>query len=191
MAARETIEPRERRLWLTAAAWILVTYSTLYFVRAPVEFLRARGLLGSFVGWVFAAAAVVGLVWLVRRRPRPLELAVWLVFAAGLGAALGLTGRAEEKLHFLQYGILGGLLFGAFRLRGERRSGASTRSGDVTAALQALGLGVLAGWGDEGIQHFLPNRVYDLKDVAWNGIGASIAIAALLAARTVRRPRSR
>ena len=45
----------------------------------------------------------------------------------------------------------------------------------------------LAGWGDELIQYFLPNRVYDLRDVAFNAEAAALVVAFLAARRLARR----
>jgi VanZ family protein len=47
-----------------------------------------------------------------------------------------------------------------------------------------------AGWVDEAIQALLPNRVYDLRDVAFNTLAAAAAIAAL-ALRDAARARDR
>ncbi len=35
---------------------------------------------------------------------------------------------------------------------------------------------LLCGWGDEGIQHILPNRVYDIKDVRLNGMSGLLGL---------------
>jgi len=38
--------------------------------------------------------------------------------------------------------------------------------------LTTIILSGIVGWGDEGIQHLLPNRYYDLRDVTFNFLGA-------------------
>ncbi|MDX1501819.1 MAG: hypothetical protein R3325_05605, partial [Thermoanaerobaculia bacterium] len=66
-----TTSPRERRLWWSAAAVTLAIYASLYFVRAPIEWLRERNLLRLTVALLFLAAAAA-VVWAVgRRRPGP------------------------------------------------------------------------------------------------------------------------
>ena len=39
------------------------------------------------------------------------------------------------------------------------------------------------GWTDEGIQAFLPNRVYDLRDVGFNALAGAMAVAATVVLR--------
>jgi len=43
------------------------------------------------------------------------------------------------------------------------------------------------GWIDEGVQHLLPNRVYDLRDVALNAAAGLLAISIVALAHAVRR----
>jgi hypothetical protein len=172
---------RERRWWIAALASIILVYSTLYFVRGPVEFLRERNLLRLTVGTFFAAAALAVVFYLWKRRVGLREGLVLLVFAMVFGASVLLADLPEEKLHFLEYGLLGALFFHACRERALRRG--TARSG---AALLAAALTGLAGWGDEGVQGLLPNRHYDLRDILWNLLGGTLVIAALFAADWVR-----
>ena len=169
---------RERGLWLIAAAWVLLIYSTLYFVRAPIEFLRERNLLHLTVAAVFLLTAATVIFLIARRRPPPGVL----LALAGSGIAYFLLFRAlerpEEKLHLIQYGVLAGLIHAALETRGKRRGcqGVGWRSWKVTAAL-VLTTGL--GWLDEGIQAILPNRYYDLRDVGLNLVAAAVALAAI------------
>lgn len=176
-----TASNRERRWWIAALAWVVLVYSTLYFVRGPVEFLRARNLLRLSVAALFALAAAAVVVYLWKRRVGLREGLVFLGFAVVFGAAVLLAGLPEEKLHFLEYGLLGALFYHACRERARRKA-----TGRLRAALVAAALTSLAGWGDEGIQGLLPNRYYDLRDILWNLLGGTLVIAALLAADWVR-----
>ena len=69
----------------------------------------------------------------------------------------------------------------AERLRHGRRIPAPAA---LTVTLTAL-----LGWLDEGIQALLPNRVYDIRDVAFNALAGLMAIAASLALARARRRR--
>jgi len=51
-------------------------------------------------------------------------------------------------------------------------------------------LTVAAGWFDEGIQYLLPERYYDLRDVAFNAAAGALAVIAL-AGRERARSRDR
>ncbi len=185
---------RERRLWLLAAAWLLAIYASLYYARIVTEALRERNLLRATVLAVFLLAGGVILSAVLRRRPGWRELAVLALFAAAYAAVLPRLRVIEERVHFLEYGLLAGLIHGALRER--LRAGGAEAVGSpgmrptasVWAAAGAVLLTSLSGWGDEGIQALLPNRVYDLRDVAFNAAAALLAVAALVGLE-VARPR--
>ena len=176
----------ERRWWLAALVWVVLIYATLYFARAPVEFLRAHNLLRLAVAAAFAVAAapLLGLVW--RRGVGPREGIVLALSAVVFAALLPLASRPEEKLHFLEYGLLGGMLFRACRLR-LSRLGRSDPGADGGAAVLALLLAGLAGVVDESIQALLPNRYYDVRDIAFNVVASALVVLALGAASWARR----
>lgn len=184
-----TAHRRERLFAATALVLVVVTWATLYWARFVSEWFRARGWLTALLVAVFAAA-VLGVAWAVARsRPRPAEIAVLAVFA-GLYAAvmLPLVGRAEEVLHFVQYGAVGGFAYAALAERRRRLVSDDLPPGAAAApAVGAFLFTTGAGWIDEGIQHLLPNRYYDLRDVAFNAAAGALAIAALASLRWARR----
>ncbi len=158
----------ERRFWLLALVLVGGIYSTLSVAREVAEFLRERNLLRVSVGAVFALVVVAVLVWAVRQR---FGLRAWTVLALGAAAfAWGVRAVSppEVKLHFVEYGLLGGLLFLALSARGAR-----------LAPLGAILLTGLAGWLDEGIQYLLPSRWYDIEDVLINAVAGAIAVVTL------------
>ena len=71
----------------------------------------------------------------------------------------------EEKIHFIEYGVLGLLVYRALlpNIKG------------YMVYIAGLIIVLLIGWGDEIIQYFLPNRVYDIRDVVMNFSGGLIA----------------
>ncbi len=174
---------RERRLWVMAGSCLLLIYSSLYIVRPLTEWLRAANLLRLAVGGSFLlAAALLGLA-LLRKRPG------WRVWMALAGIALGyvvLLSRfelPEERLHFLQYGIVGGLVYMALLERQKATSlGSAEPSGggrNLWPAVLAFLITGAAGWIDEGIQEILPNRFYDLRDVAMNAGAGALAVLSI------------
>jgi hypothetical protein len=174
---------RERRLWIMAGSCLLLIYSSLYIARPVTEWLREANLLRLAVGAAFlVAAAWVGLA-LLRKRPG------WRVWMALAGISLGyvlLLSRfelPEERLHFLEYGIVGGLVYMALL---ERQRAASVKSAEPWGNRTGLWPAVVAvlitgavGWIDEGIQEILPNRFYDLRDVAMNAAGGALAVLSI------------
>lgn len=191
MAANSDVRRRERLYLWTTLVLVAVTWATLYWVRFVSEWFRARGLLMPLMIALFAGAALAVLAAVLRSRPRRAELVVLAIFAVLYGAAvLPLVGRPEEALHFLQYGAVGGF---AFAWLGERRRRLAAEGGAgwlAPAAAPALGgflFAAAAGWIDEGIQHLLPNRYYDLRDVAFNAAAGALAIAGMAALGWARR----
>ena len=176
---------RETRLWIAAAALVVFTYSTLYVARFATEWLRERNLLRLALALVFALVLGWVVRFLVRARPGRRELALLAVVALIYASLFLLLKRAEEAMHFVQYGLLGGLFYAALDERRRRLGpgGWLRRVPPLSAAVLTLAL----GWGDEGIQHLLPNRYYDLRDVAFNAVAGGLAVLAMAGRRWARK----
>ena len=157
--------------WLAVVAWVVVIYTTIPLVRSLREFFVARWpaeLIGIAVILVVVAVCAAGLNVLRRRRRRlPVaDAALLLAVTAVLVIwTWRLMGQPEETVHFLEYGVLGVLLFRALR------TGIHDSSIFVVGAL----IGILVGIFDEIIQWFVPGRYWDYRDIALNG-GASILV---------------
>ena len=178
---------RERRLWGFAAATLAAIYASLPFVRSVSNALRDRGWLANAILLVLAAAALVIVVAILRRRPGWRQMAVLTAMALLYAVAIARLRQPEERMHLLQYGLFGALVFAALRERlrvdpetppARRRRVAATIAVVVTGA---------AGWLDEGIQYFLPNRYYDLRDVWFNFLAGVLAVTGMLLVAGARR----
>lgn len=164
-----------RRAWSAVAIWIAVIWATIPFVR------RLRDAYASVadprtIALGVAAAAVLGAagaaVWLWRRRGGlPLAGIAWLGLVATVVAwwSWRLDAAPVEAVHFVQYGVLGVLLNRAVRLDHP----------DASAFVAAALGGLLVGTVDEVVQWLVPERYWDLRDVALNGAAAALAQAAL------------
>lgn len=175
---------RERKLWLTVAGVLLLIYSTLSVVRPITEWLRDWGGLLPTLVLLFVGLAGWGLRGLRRRWPGRLESAVLV----GIGVAYGLLFLAlrtpEEAMHFVEYGLVAVLVYEALAERRRARPEDGGVPGDSAWPVRWPALGALlvtgaAGWLDEGIQHLLPSRYYDLRDVFFNAAAAALAVAAV------------
>lgn len=173
--------PRERRLWLWALAVVAAIYSTLGLAGRLVAVLGGERLLALAFGLSFllAIVAVVGIS--VRRRPGRAE--VWMglaIVAVYVMVVVRMGVPPAERTHLFEYGIVGVLIYEALI---ERRN----NGGRVPMpALIAILATTLVGWGDEGIQAVLPNRVYDLRDVGVNALAGFMAVMASLLLRWAR-----
>jgi VanZ family protein len=168
------VSPRERKMWLAAAGLLVLIYVTLARARLVVDWLRERNTLRLAVGLVLVAVVVLLVRGFMRRRPSRRELLIVLLLVAAYAAVLLWMDRAEERLHLVEYGLVAAFFY---RALGERhRAG---RKLWFSPAVGAVLLTTAAGWIDEGIQHFLPSRVYDLRDVAFNALAGLLAVVAM------------
>lgn len=172
---------RERRLWLWALVVLAVIYSSLGWAQQLAGALRDQGLIsGAFwVGLYLIGGAV--LVQGLKARPRGLEIGVGLGIAGAYLIALLRMTVPEERSHLIEYSVVALLIHEALNERaGNGRS-------VPRPALLAFLLTAALGWLDEGIQLFLPNRYYDIRDVGFNAVAAFMAIGGNLALTWARR----
>lgn len=153
---------------VTLALYLLAIYATLGVVRPITNALRARGALRVSVGLAFAISAAIALTLIFRNpRNRTRRAVIALIGTAIAYAVVILPMESpEEKIHFIEYGVVA-LLAWASMPRVRRRF------------LAAASFTAAAGWIDEGIQALLPSRYYDLRDVAFNAAAGAMALAAL------------
>ena len=166
------------------ARWALLvtlvgTYATLTVTRTLTNALRSANLLRWSVAALFGAACVVA-VLLLRRQIGQFTWRLGVVVAAVLAtyaAVIWPLQSPEEKVHFLQYGLIAVLAQAALPVRWS-----TTKRACVAAAFTGC-----AGWLDEGIQYLLPSRFYDLRDVGFNALAGVMALTAVAAIRWAGR----
>ncbi len=122
---------------------------------------------------VIGAGLVAGLTYISRSRSLLFRDSFWLLAVAVIfsGYTLKLGQRSpEEAVHFVQYGILGILLFRAL----------SHRIHDPAIYLAAAIMGGIIGMVDEFIQWLTPGRYWELKDI-WLNLFAVILVQIAIA----------
>jgi len=113
------------------------------------------------LSWVVVGGGIVFVIPIASKRD--LKILGPLLGLAGLVVMVAFGIRSpEEKIHLIEYAVPGFLVWMA--LSGKYRF--------ILSLLLACGVGVL----DEGFQWLLPNRVGDLRDVAFNCIGGAVGI---------------
>lgn len=163
--------------WALVAAWVLAIYATVPFAREIQRRADAEwgaGSLRTFSISVIALGASIAILHLARsargvlacKRFIPLA-GVCLLFFASIKR---LADTPAEAVHFVQYGILSLLAFGAF----------AHRQRDPMVYLNAILLCALASLADEFIQWLLPGRYWDFRDVR-NNIWAALLVQAAIA----------
>ena len=173
--------PRERRLWIWTLVVVVAIYSTLGLARTLAGVLRERDLItaGFNLGLFLIAAAIV--VQGLRKRPGGTEIGVALGVAGVYVIVLLRMAVPEERSHIIEYSVVALLIYEALRERASQG-----RRVPVPAVLAILATSLI-GLLDEGIQAVLPSRVFDLFDVAFNALAATIAVLASLALAWARR----
>lgn len=163
---------RERRLWIALAIVLAAIYASLGQAPAIVAALGAGILnsVGANLVFVIIALLVVIPVFFIDKRLSRQEIAVGAgIFTVYLLAWLRL-GSWEERTHLFEYALVAALVHEALLER--RDSGRRVPAPALLALILSIGL----GWIDEGIQSLLPNRVFELIDVAFNSIAATMII---------------
>ena len=177
---------RERRLWAWTLLVVAAIYATLGLASTLAGLLRDSGLLHEssavvmfLVGMVLVGATIVtrGL----KARPGGVEVAVALGVAATYFMVFVRIAILEERSHLIEYGVVAVLIHEALAERASQG-----RRVPVPALLAFLAAS-LVGVVDEGIQAFLPSRVFDPLDMLFNALAAFMAIAGSVALAWARR----
>lgn len=154
--------------WGLVAAWTAFIYSTLYIVRPICEFLKKHAPFNEMI-WIMFVLAAVGIISYVmfRLRWRRAGSYILLLSIVGVYAVILFWLKIpEERIHLIQYGVLACLTVRALQR-------------DLfTVVVYPLAwiLTSLLGLGDEGIQHLLPNRYFEWKDVGLNALSAALGL---------------
>jgi len=116
--------------------------------------------------FVFATfLASLYILWF-RLNIRSLSNYLWLAAVALIYVyfTLKLWGRPEEAIHFLEYGLLGFLLYQALRYHIR----------DKGIYLIAVLIGALVGIFDEALQWMIPRRIWDFRDLGLNALSVGL-----------------
>ena len=153
------------RLWTVIWVFILAIYLSLPFMRAFLVFLKDTvgsanvGLLLN-VALLFCGCILL-LIGLRRNWKALLQVSIPIAIMAAAAYQLHIP---EERVHFLEYGLLGILV--------QKTARQSTWTQLVMGSLFV----VLVGMGDELLQWWLPNRVGDLRDVGMNALAGVLGV---------------
>ncbi len=150
---------------------------------AIAAFLRERNSLTATVFLVSLCSLVPIAIFFVRGRPGRSEIAagagILIVF---LMAWLRIgVGTPEERTHLFEYSLVAALVHEALLER--RENGRHVPAPAILALINSI----LLGWLDEGMQSLLPGRVYDIMDVAFNALAATMIIGARCLLAFLRR----
>ncbi len=168
----------EFRSWVLVALWSGLIFATIPF--APLAVKHVGRALGSsaltIILALLAAAALAGVLgWLVHRGKTDMGGFAWFAATSALLMALMTVLRPAspaEAFHYLEYGVLGLLLFRAL----------THRVRDWSIYIFAVLIGAMIGTADEVIQWLTPKRYFEFADIALNVTGVALAQAMLAGA---------
>ena len=162
------------RAWGLAVLYIAFVYSTIPVMPAVWKVLReyTEGSI-RFLGILMVAGVAIVIAAQVWRRVR---LKSWKPYLALLligPVYIVLLDRyalfPSERLHLVEYGFMGGVLFRALRLDVSER----------TAYMASFLTTLLVGIGDECVQWILPQRFFEVKDVQLNALSGGLGLLLL------------
>ena len=173
---------REKQLWTWVLIVVLAIYASLSLELSIANTLIEGGLITPFyiVGMLLIVATAVTQGFSLR--PRGLEITVALCIVASYLFLLTRLSIPQERTHLIEYGIVGAFIYEALM---ERRNNGRTV---YVPAILAVIAGSVLGIIDECIQYFLPNRIFDSRDMVFNVLAATLAVSACKIMAGVRRP---
>ncbi len=168
-------QEKEWLSWLFVVLWSGIIYATIPLARAIQGWVGDN--LGSqaflyFVISVVAVATVIAAIRQMRVQPaRDRTNIFWLILVAAvfIGYAIKLRANAEEAVHFVEYGVLGILIYRAL----------CHRVRDVSIYFGVAMVGALVGTIDEMIQWTTPKRFWALGDIWLNLMAVSLVQVAI------------
>ena len=170
----------EKRYWLYATIVYLLILVSLVLGTPFQKWLWGQDVQAVLFLLGMLLTGITIIVFGLKLRPKSPELILWLGFAT-IGVMLIFRLGAPERSHLMEYGILAIFIYKAFAERlGVEKSFLVV---GMLAFLTTSFLGIL----DEGIQYFVPQRVFDPEDILFNMLAAFMAVAGSLILHWVRR----
>ncbi len=158
----------KNKYWISAGCLLLVIFSTLYIVRPICTYLKCFSYFPLLMNLMMIVFLSLSVYYFVSRNSIKLMTTYYLlllIIGFYIYSILQIK-QPEEKLHFIEYGLLAFLVYKALSFDFSMRSSFGF----------AFLITLFWGWCDEGIQHILPNRVYDIKDVRLNGMSGLLGL---------------
>jgi hypothetical protein len=162
--------------WKWVIVYTILLFATLTQTRRFLDWLVQRNLGGLQAYFLFFAAigCLALLVRHIRRTQGGFSLSSGLRLVAFVALYLGCmflsTDLTVDRIHFVEYGILGFLCFRAVR----------SEHGPVRRAAYAMVAVFAIGFLDEAIQGLLANRYYALRDIVIDLMAGFLPILGIL-----------
>ncbi|NNF33390.1 MAG: VanZ family protein [Saprospiraceae bacterium] len=175
------VSKKERRYWVFSSLVTVAILSTTLFIERPFQRLLVDQ---NVQFWIFLTGMLLTgttiIYYALKTKRNKYEVVVWIGMAAVVLMLFFRLG-APERSHIMEFSVLAIFFHLALHERSEHRKFM------IHPALLAFLLTVAIGVIDEGIQYFLPDRVYDTNDIIFNVIAAGGAVGGMLLLRWVKK----
>ncbi|OGM65431.1 hypothetical protein A2893_01605 [Candidatus Woesebacteria bacterium RIFCSPLOWO2_01_FULL_39_25] len=163
------MKERAKRLWIFVGIYIILIYTTIPIARGLLNFLYLK--IGKDALYILLSAMSVAgiLLFFYYERTWNLEwkrITAFVFLLFFFVVTMQLIEIPEEKMHILEYGFLGILVYKGYKISKH-------------PLLRAVVFVGAIGIGDEFIQWLLPNRVGEIKDIGFNFLGGIFGILAI------------
>jgi hypothetical protein len=153
-----------KKIWVFIVFYIAIIYITLPVVRPVLKFLYAslgRDMLSVVVNITFILMSAIIVLFSLRKGSlRAFLISIpFMIFIAGTM----MIDLPQERVHFLEYGLLGILMVKAV----------GSTYGNL---ILSFGFIVVVGSVDEFIQLLLPDRFGDVRDIIMNSLGGGLGL---------------
>lgn len=159
---------KERRLWLWAFSVLVAIAASLFIGRPLASILSNQNIQAIFFLSCMILIAIAIFIHAWKTKPSKVELSI-LIGILAVYAMLILRLGIPERSHLIEYSVLAIFIHKALL---ERFKNQKSKTATIS-----IGIAFLIGVVDESIQLFLPNRVFDVQDILFNGLAVVMAIA--------------
>lgn len=157
---------KKRGLWAFIISYILLIYLTLPLMPPILNYLYSifgRDGLSLWTNILFLLSAFyITIHFSIKEKNRWKIIYLFGIFVVGITMAR-LIETPQERIHFLEYGLLGWLVY---------KAGKDWNQPLLLSLLFCTTVGTV----DEIIQSILPNRYWDIRDIGFNAIGGFMGI---------------
>lgn len=176
------MRPGSRTYWTLVGVYLALLFAAQPFLGFGIDAFKARwgeAALATAVGIVGVSAGIALLAMVVRLvgAMAPLDGLLLAIGATVYGIGVLRLEIPQERLHYVEYGLLAGLIYVGLRHRVERPPSGATYAGALAPALLAFAAGSALGLLDEALQGALwPRRYFDWRDVGLNARASSVGV---------------
>lgn len=161
--------------WGIVTSYLLIIYATIGIASGLWDrfndMVGGRGTDMIYPVFVIAGFALFAYMLFFKKEKQAINYFLLVLFVWGYLMLEQYAIYPVEKVHLVQYALLGIFVYNALKVDLSPFS--------ITFYIFGLGFCMIAGIIDEVIQWFLPDRVFDLRDIGLNWASSILAMLAI------------